>query len=316
MHNIKFFYYIKALLRILSFNTANKKTLYKLREKNIYKENINYINDRVNYYCKLDTKFTLTSQAMSVKELKLPIKQSMYKIDCYEYFRHFPNSTKFFADFGDVNYFLEKPTIVKSRPIRNSYKNEHSHKNSVILKLNKFRHFKFIKDKKTFESKKNLLFYRGAIYQPHRIDFFKKHFNNKICDIGHVGKNIQQTEWIKNKASIKDHLDYKFILALEGNDVASNLKWIMSSNSIAVMPKPKYETWFMEGRLKADYHYIEIKSDFSNLNEKINFYLNRPLEAKKIIKAANEYVDKFKDKELEKIIALEVINKYLSYAEM
>ena len=38
--------------------------------------------------------------------------------------------------------------------------------------------------------------------------------------------------------TIREHLDYKFIMALEGNDVASNLKWVMSSNSIAVMTRP------------------------------------------------------------------------------
>ena len=40
------------------------------------------------------------------------------------------------------------------------------------------------------------------------------------------------------KKTIREHLDYKFIMALEGNDVASNLKWVMSSNSIAVMTRP------------------------------------------------------------------------------
>ena len=49
--------------------------------------------------------------------------------------------------------------------------------------------------------------------------------------------------------TINEQLHYKFILCSEGNDVASNLKWVMSSNSIAVMPKPKFETWFMEGIL-------------------------------------------------------------------
>ena len=46
-----------------------------------------------------------------------------------------------------------------------------------------------------------------------------------------------------------DNLNYKFILAIEGYDVATNLKWIMSSNSLAVMPRPTYATWFMEGTL-------------------------------------------------------------------
>lgn len=59
--------------------------------------------------------------------------------------------------------------------------------------------------------------------------------------------------------TIREHLDYKFIMAIEGNDVASNLKWVMSSNSLAVMPRPTCETWFMEGTLIPDYHYIEVR---------------------------------------------------------
>ena len=46
----------------------------------------------------------------------------------------------------------------------------------------------------------------------------------------------------------------------------------MSSNSLCVMPKPKYETWFMEGKLIKDFHYIEVEDDFSNAEQKINFY--------------------------------------------
>lgn len=76
-------------------------------------------------------------------------------------------------------------------------------------------------------------------------------------------------------------------MALEDNDVASNLKWIMSSNSVAVMPKPRFETWFMEERLIPNYHYIEIRSDYSDLPEKIDCYSEHPSEAKAIALNAN-----------------------------
>lgn len=85
----------------------------------------------------------------------------------------------------------------------------------------------------------------------------------------------------------------------------------MSSNSIAVMPKPKYETWFMEGKLKANHHYIEIKDDYSDLEERLHFYIENPEEANKIINNANNYVSQFFDKEREHLIGLAVLNKYL-----
>jgi len=71
--------------------------------------------------------------------------------------------------------------------------------------------------------------------------------------------------------TIDEQLEYKFILSLEGNDVATNLKWIMSSNSLAFMPRPKYETWFMEGNLVPNHHYILIKDDYSDLEERLKY---------------------------------------------
>lgn len=107
-----------------------------------------------------------------------------------------------------------------------------------------------------------------------------------------------------------EHLKYKFVLALEGNDVASNLKWVMSSNSVAVMPRPEYETWFMEGELIPNYHYIEIKSDYSDLEERLNYYIVHEDEALQIIQHAHEYVAQFKNKKREKLISLLVLQKY------
>lgn len=101
-------------------------------------------------------------------------------------------------------------------------------------------------------------------------------------------------------------------MALEGNDVASNLKWVMSSNSIAIMPRPVYETWFMEGMLKPDYHYIEVKPDFSDLEEKMDYYTAHPEAAQAIIDHAHEYVEQFKDSKREDIISLLVLDKYFS----
>ena len=99
-------------------------------------------------------------------------------------------------------------------------------------------------------------------------------------------------------------------MSLEGNDVASNLKWVMSSNSIAVTPRLTCETWFMEGTLKPNYHYIEVNDDFSNLEERLQYYIDHPEEAEAIIKHAHEYVDQFRDKEREKLISLLVLKKY------
>ena len=112
------------------------------------------------------------------------------------------------------------------------------------------------------------------------------------------------------KKTIREHLDYKFIIALEGNDVASNLKWVMSSNSLAVMTRPTCETWFMEGTLKPDYHYVEVKEDFSDFEEKLRYYMAHPEKAEEIIRHAHEYVQQFRNKEREELLQLMVMQRY------
>jgi hypothetical protein len=84
----------------------------------------------------------------------------------------------------------------------------------------------------------------------------------------------------------------------------------MSSNSLAVMPYPRFETWFMEGTLIPDFHYVFVKDDFSDLEEKIKYYMNYPDEAEKILANAHDFVEQFKNPKREKIISLLVMQKY------
>ena len=89
-----------------------------------------------------------------------------------------------------------------------------------------------------------------------------KNFYNVSCfDIGQSGPK-ENFHWLNGFMSIYYQLNYKFIFCLEGKCISTNLFWAMSSNSVCIMPKPKYESWFMEGKLKDGVHYIEIKDDF------------------------------------------------------
>ena len=97
---------------------------------------------------------------------------------------------------------------------------------------------------------------------------------------------------------------------MEGNDVASNLKWVMSSNSLAVMTRPTCETWFMEGQLRPDYHYVEVKEDFSDFEDKLKYYIAHPEKAEEIIAHAHEYVSQFRDNKREELLQLMVMQRY------
>ena len=109
---------------------------------------------------------------------------------------------------------------------------------------------------------------------------------------------------MKSFMSINDQLNYKFIFCLEGKCISTNLYWAMSSNSVCVMPKPKYESWFMEGKLRDGVHYIQVKDDFSDAEEKIEFYSNKNDKCLEIIDNANKQTRKIHDAIIVRLILI------------
>ena len=266
-----------------------------------------YILDRVNYYCKLTEESKIEGQWQLAS---MPKNKNNYFRDFFEYSRFFESDLKIDIIFKDNREIPPTPSIIKSRFI------VPNNENGVLCNLDKVRHFTFLNDKRSFESKENKAIFRGAIYQQWRIDFLEKYFGSEWVDCGDTGNSPPKPEWRKPSITLYDHLKYKFVMAIEGWDVASNLKWIMSSNSIAVMPKPTVETWFMEGTLIPNFHYIEIKPDYSDLPERLQYYIDHPEEGKKILQNAHEYVKQFQDKEREDLIHLLVLRKYFSLTNL
>lgn len=139
----------------------------------------------------------------------------------------------------------------------------------------------------------------------------ERYFGSACCDAGISNRHPSlPPEWTKPHISMYDHLRYRYILAIEGNDVATNLKWVMSTNSLAVMPRPTYETWFMEGTLIPGYHYVEIRPDYADLEERMHHYSTHPEEAEAIVAHAHAYIDQFRDRRRERLISLLVLKAY------
>lgn len=314
--NPKYVYYIKNVIRQAWpkkwLNSQLDKELAKLETR----PDKDYILKRVDYYCRLlaDTPYDHDEwQRQAVEIGSQPMtSQSVYYYDALEYARWFDQHLRWILKSGDIDYALTLPSITKSRPLHEDTSC------NVLLNLEKVRHFLFVNDKKAFTEKKDVAIFRGKIGQRtgrsdgavkmNRFEFATRFHGHPMFDIGAIGNQFPQ--WHSEKLTIGEHLDYKFIMSLEGNDVASNLKWVMSSNSIAVTPALTCETWFMEGTLKPDYHYIEIKADFSDIEEKLQYYINHPDEAQQIIDHAHEYIDQFRDQKRERLISLLVLKRY------
>ncbi len=297
-----------------SFKLNYKKKLYNLLNNDISK----MIFARVNYYNQMSNFFSLPNEKISNEKNKDSIVilaknifkincSSAYKYDCNYYLSCFNPKSVIACSMGDVTHIPRLHSIVKSRPILPKEENQ----NSVLMKLDRIRHFNFIQDNIPYKEKINKLIWRGKVQknQPHRINFLKKFHKHHLCNVSQTGS---KNEYAFGKyLSIAEQLKYKFILCIEGHDVATNLKWAMSSNSLCFMVKPKYETWFMEGKLKPRVHYVELKDDYSDLEEKIDYYSHNYEKAQYIIQNANSHVAIFKNQAHENLISLLILEKYL-----
>ncbi|MCZ2723259.1 glycosyl transferase family 90 [Marinomonas sp. 15G1-11] len=262
----------------------------------------NEVQQRVDYYCKDHTYPRLLS-AVEIEHFKKD-KSFAYYADTKKIVKFFPKKLRFSYVFGDVIHVPAEPSFVKSRPI---LADNHA---SVLLKLNAIRHYNFLEDKKAFRNKKSQAVWRGMIYQKHRKILTDKFATHPLCDVGHSDESLKTDVGFKGFLSIEQQLDYKYIISVEGKDVATNLKWIMSSNSLCFMRRPRFETWYMEGRLIPNVHYVLLDDDFSDLEEKIQYYNDHPELAEAIIKNAQAYTEQFKNIEREHKINLLVAKKY------
>ncbi|HHX8343077.1 TPA: glycosyl transferase family 90 [Vibrio alginolyticus] len=309
MKDSKFPYYFSNALSILIprfvYRAQAKRLLSNLTEAEQHR-----CLERVNYYNKCETPFSVDSREQSYATVDTfkKTKGWTYFFDLRQVVRYFPSSFAFNYINGDVTHIPNVPSFIKSRPIFGS------NQNSVVLKLNQVRHFKFIDDPVRYQDKKDMVAWRGVGFQPHRKKVIHAFYNHPQCNIGQT-RPVEGKPWEKGFMSIEEQLQYKFLLCIEGNDVATNLKWAMSSNSLVIMSKPKYETWFMEGKLEAGVHYVEVKDDYSDLPEKMDYYLANEQEALAIIENAHQWVEQFKDKRKERLISLMVADKYFALSQ-
>lgn len=289
-----FYYFMPNILFRFSYERALKK---------LSKQKHEDIDRRVNYYAKCGEGANLDEkETVALRNFHFPWrakhKYTTYFFDLYECVRCFPSYFRFIYKFGDIAWEFPTTTFAKTRPIVNGKSN------TVLLPLNKVRHFRFITDKYKFSDKKDMLVFRNVVRnQPHRTLLLEKYIDHPMCDVGQINSDSPDPRFVKDYIPMENLLKYKFIASIEGNDVATNLKWVMSSNSVAVMPRPRIESWFMEGTLIPDYHYIEVKADYSDLIEKLEYYIAHPEKAEAIIEHAHAYVDEFRDRDRELLIA-------------
>lgn len=102
-------------------------------------------------------------------------------------------------------------------------------------------------------------------------------FNDKV---------IPQQYFTSERASIETHVENKYILIVDGNCIASAHQWVFGSGSVPIMiTHPDNDYWFKR-YLKPMVHYVPIKYDLSDLQEKIQWLVDHDDEAEQIAKSA------------------------------
>ena len=293
------------------YHTINRHNLVKLFE---IKHNLNlpdyYITDLLDVYNKLP-----------------PVYHD-------EYITYFP---------ADVDCRLKHQSIVKSRLIGDDL--------GTLLKLEKDRHFELgnsmslnnVDTVKTINSmdipfldKCSNVVYRGTVgpcmplfnwyvrygfRKSRRLTLIKKFSDHPMFDIGATdfsdvfGLRVDDLlKYKRHKLTIEQMLTYRYIISVEGNDLASNLKWAMLSNSVVMMPKPTTCSWFMEDHLKPYVHYVPLKPNFSNLDKQFRWCESNVTKCEQIAKDSTKYARQFYNHLNETRLNKEVLKLYINNA--
>lgn len=237
-----------------------------------------------------------------------------------------------FAVFpGDCRSRFEQPVFAKSRLVADR------DAPCVLLPLDHDRHWRDLAVVETedipFASKTNDLVWRGGTTGVFRDGGPTRPYSSRFHvasvmpragrDIGYseivqidvTGADIPLAEVRARLApplGIARQLQARFLLSLEGNDVATGLKWMLYSNSTVVMPHPVCESWACEGALVPFEHYVPVREDLSDLDEVQDWCCTHLQDCEEIARNGKRFISAFRDRRKEQDICNRVVTAYLA----
>lgn len=248
--------------------------------------------ERVHYYHRAGHRFPAWHAEMG----SWPKPSCPYSDDLTVYRRYFAPQSKVSYRVAPDSRPGDCPTIVKSRSVHTLSEK------AILFKLDADRLYPRIRDAKRFTDKIALAANAGQSRD------CAHHQARCSAPAGPFGSPCYLR---KPTLSRRQLLGFRYILFHQNPACTCNPKWIMSSQSLCMMPEPAHETWFMEGCLRPNYHFVPVKQDLSDLTDKVSYYNDHPLEAKEIIHNANIFALRFDDRASERLIGFLVLIKYL-----
>ena len=203
------------------------------------------------------------------------------------------------------------PVLVKTRDQQSG---------GVIANLNSVRHWgEVFKHPDTlWKHKKNECVWRGAdTGGSPRLDFVKRfHGNHNIGFSSFVQDALRTPDryphhFQKPPETITSMLTYKYLPVINGNDKSSSLGWVLGSNSVPLMPEPRFHSWLCEPWLHAGTHFVEIKDDYSDFEEKLQWCKDNDDKCKEIAQNGKEFMLQFTNPPRESYIEEKLIDRVI-----
>lgn len=238
--------------------------------------------------------------------------RSTYDTDLNRLYQIKPNTL--WVQCGDQPYTGKNKVLVKTR---DSFSNESK---GILAKLNTWRHWNMsLSEDWDWSYKSSDIIWRGAdtgndAKNNDRLSFVKKFY--KTLNVGfsfwQQNKNLSPEfypdEYLKGSVNVTDLLKFKYHPIIDGNDKSSSLNWVLASNCLPIMPKPRFHSWACEKFLESNVHYVECKRDFSDFLDKVEWCKSNDNKAKEIAQNGKKFMQMFSNIENENKIERELIN--------
>jgi hypothetical protein len=169
-----------------------------------------------------------------------------------------------------------------------------------------------------FESKKDLVVFRGALsgiidekiiihgtQKACRLPIVDKWIGKRWADLGiatlPVQKKLTDDQFAmylrckKDGMSTANMMKCKYVLCIEGEDIASGFGWVLASHCVPICPYPFcYEVWFFNG-LKPWVHFVPIRADGSDLEDVYEWCSEHVEDCVKIAEAGRKHMQAMLD---------------------
>ncbi|KAG7356122.1 glycosyl transferase family 90 protein [Nitzschia inconspicua] len=160
-------------------------------------------------------------------------------------------------------------------------------------------------------------------YNLKRCRLVYNHANSTLIDAsltstrGRLPDILNGVTLVGDKVRLNYLLQFKGIIMIEGNDVASGLKWALLSQSVVLMPPPKHTSWAMEELLQPWVHYIPLDDFATNVEERMQWIVDHDEEARRISERASLWMEDLifhpDAAEDDRLIQEEILRRYQSH---